>query len=163
MKSPGLSQDARAENEILSIHYTWIRIFLNTAIQFYKLNIKELGLMNKGPKLFWVEDADIVVVAFGLLSRIAKKAVIEARQKGYKVGLIRPVTLWPFPEEIISKAAATAGTFLSVEINHGQMIEDIKLAVNGKASVEFYGRIGVIPSPEEITRQIIQLAEREGF
>jgi 2-oxoglutarate ferredoxin oxidoreductase subunit alpha len=124
---------------------------------------KEIRANEQRAQTFWIEDADIVVVAFGLLSRIVKKAVMETRRKGFKVGLIRPVTLWPFPEEVISKTAETAKTFLSVEINRGQMIEDIKLAVNGKAPVEFYGRIGAIPSPEEITKQIIQLAEREGF
>ena len=110
-----------------------------------------------------VEDADIVLVAFGLLSRIAKKATMEARRQGIKVGLIRPITLWPFPSEHIKKAAEQARVFLSLEISMGQMIEDIKLAVNGKAPVELYGRIGIIPSPEEITRQIMLLAEREGL
>ena len=88
---------------------------------------------------------------------------MEVRKKGIKVGLIRPVTLWPFPDEHIKKAAETARMFLSVEISMGQMVEDVRLAVNGKVPVEFYGRIGVVPSPEEIARQLIMLAEREGF
>ena len=83
--------------------------------------------------------------------------------KGHKVGLIRPITLWPFPVDQVRKAADTAKMFLSVEISMGQMVEDVRLAVNGKVPVEFYGRIGMIPSPEEIAQQIIQLAEREGL
>lgn len=117
----------------------------------------------KKAELFMVEDADLVIVAFGLMARICKKAVLEARDKGYKVGLIRPITLWPFPDEDIRKVSETAKLFLSVEINMGQMIDDIKLAVNGKAPVEFYGRIGITPNPEEITKQILTIAEREGF
>ena len=112
---------------------------------------------------FLTEDADLVVVAFGLMSRIVKKAIMEVRKKGHKVGLIRPITLWPFPEEEIGNAAQSAKMFLAVEISMGQMIDDVRLAVNGKVPVEFYGRIGMIPSPEEIAGQIIMLAEREGF
>ncbi|MEN6461298.1 MAG: 3-methyl-2-oxobutanoate dehydrogenase subunit VorB [Syntrophomonas sp.] len=137
--------------------------FLEYRNSVLQAKYKEIRANEQRAETFWIDDADLVVVAFGLLSRIVKKAVMEARHKGFKVGLIRPITLWPFPVEIVSQAAETAKTFLSVEISCGQMIEDIKLAVNGKAPVEFYGRIGVIPSPEEITKQIIQLAEREGF
>lgn len=137
--------------------------FLEYRNSVLQAKYKEIRANEQRAETFWIEDADIVVVAFGLLSRIVKKAVMEARQRGFKVGLIRPVTLWPFPADIVSRAAETAKTFLSVEISCGQMIEDIKLSVNGKAPVEFYGRIGVIPSPEEITKQIIQLAEKEGL
>lgn len=112
---------------------------------------------------YWTEDADLVVVAFGLMSRIVRKAVMTAREQGYKVGLIRPVTLWPFPVDAVREAAAQAKLFLSVEISMGQMVEDVRLAVEGRVPVEFYGRIGMIPSPEEIARQIIQLAQREGL
>lgn len=111
---------------------------------------------------FMVEDADLVVVAFGLMSRIVKKAIIDVRREGYRVGLIRPITLWPFPAEVISQAADFAKRFLSVEINMGQMIDDVRLAVNGRAPVEFYGRIGIIPSPEEIAQQIVAVAQKEG-
>ncbi|HZJ84262.1 MAG TPA: 3-methyl-2-oxobutanoate dehydrogenase subunit VorB [Syntrophomonadaceae bacterium] len=117
----------------------------------------------KRAELFMVDDADLVLVAFGLMSRICKKAVMDVREKGKKVGLIRPITLWPFPDEDIRKVSDTAKLFLSVEINMGQMIEDIKLAVNGQVPVEFYGRIGLTPNPEEITQEILKIAEREGF
>ncbi len=112
---------------------------------------------------FMVEDAELVVVAFGLMSRIVKKAIIEVRKQGYKVGLIRPITLWPFPVEPISQAAEKARLFLSVEISMGQMVEDVRLAVNGRAPVEFYGRIGIVPTPEEIAKQIMAIAQKEGL
>jgi len=123
----------------------------------------EISRNEKRAETYLTEDADLVVVAFGLMGRIVKKAVMEARKKGVKVGLIRPITLWPFPDEEISKAAQTTQRFLSVEISMGQMVEDIRLAVEGKVPVEFYGRIGITPNPEEITRQILLIAEREGF
>lgn len=123
----------------------------------------EISRNEKRAESYLTEDADLVVVAFGLLARIVKKAVMEARKQGIKVGLIRPITLWPFPDEEISKAAQTAKRFLSVEISMGQMIEDIRLAVDGQVPVEFYGRIGMIPNPEEILKEIMLIAKREGF
>lgn len=123
----------------------------------------EISCREKKAESYLTEDADLVVVAFGLMARIVKRAVMEARKNGVKVGMIRPITLWPFPDDAIIKAAQTAKRFLSVEINMGQMIEDIRLAVGGRIPVDFYGRIGVIPNPEEILREILMLAEREGL
>jgi len=124
---------------------------------------QEIGQNEKRAETFMVEDADIVVVAFGLLARVIKRSVMEARKKGVKAGLIRPITLWPFPDVHIKEAANTCKVMLAVEINMGQMIQDIKLAVEGKVPVEFYGRIGILPNPEEITREILKVAEREGL
>lgn len=124
---------------------------------------KEIKAREQKAETFLVEDADLVVVAFGIIARIAKRAVMEARKQGKKVGLIRPITLWPFPEQIIARVADTARRFLSIEINMGQMVEDICLAVKGKVPVDFYGRIGVVPNPEELTREILTVAEREGY
>lgn len=123
----------------------------------------EISLQERRAETFMTEDAELVVAAFGLLARIVKKAVMEARKKGIKVGLIRPITLWPFPDEDFRTAAKTAKMFLSTEISMGQMIDDIRLAVDGQVPVEFYGRIGIMPNPEEILGQIILIAEREGF
>ncbi len=117
----------------------------------------------KRAETFLTEDAELVVVAFGIMSRIVKKAVIEARKKGVKAGLVRPVTLWPFPDEHIRKAAEGAKIVLSVEISMGQMIQDIQLALAGRVPVDFYGRIGFTPNPEEILQEIMRLAEREGL
>jgi len=117
----------------------------------------------KKAETFLIDDAELVIVAFGIMARVAKKAIIEARKIGIRAGLIRPVTLWPFPDDQIKKALANAKIFLSVEISMGQMVEDIKLAVNGKVPVEFYGRIGITPNPEEIFEQLTVIAKREGF
>lgn len=112
---------------------------------------------------FLTDDADIIVVAFGIMARIAKKSVMEARKRGVKAGLFRPISLWPFPDKRMKEVAMTARMFLSVEISMGQMIQDIRLAVEGKAPVELYGRIGITPNPEEITKQLLLIAEREGY
>ena len=102
-----------------------------------------------------VKDSDIVLIAYGSMGRVVKATMEAARAKGLKVGMIRPITLWPFPEQIISDAARTTKKFLVVEMNSGQMVEDVRLAVNGKAEVEFYGRMGGgIPSEEEVLSRI---------
>jgi 2-oxoglutarate ferredoxin oxidoreductase subunit alpha len=100
---------------------------------------------------YFMEDAEIVFVAFGLSARICQKAVDIVREKGIKAGLIRPITLFPFPKQIISETANRAAGFMVVEMNAGQMVEDVQLAVNGKCPVYFKGRMGgMIPTPEEI-------------
>lgn len=103
----------------------------------------------------YTEDADLVVTAFGATSRIVKSAVKAAREKGLKVGVIRPQTLWPFPVDAYKEAAKTAKAFLSVEMNMGQMVDDVRLAINGSKPVYFYGQTGgVIPTPAEVLENI---------
>jgi 2-oxoglutarate ferredoxin oxidoreductase subunit alpha len=103
----------------------------------------------------YTDDADIIIVAYGTTARIASSAIEMARKDGYKVGMIRPITLFPFPTEIINKTADKVDSFLAVEMSTGQMVEDVRLAVNGKKPVHFYGRTGgVVPSPEEIVAEI---------
>ena len=110
---------------------------------------------------FLVDDADVVVVAFGASARVARSAVVEARAKGVKAGLVRPVTLWPFPKDALEAAVPTARAFLSVEMNMGQMVDDVRLAVAGRRPVEFFGRTGgVIPTPVEVLARIEDLDER---
>ena len=105
-----------------------------------------------------VEEAEIVVVAYGIAARIVSGAVTLAREEGIKVGWIRPITLWPFPTEQISKAADEFRLFLTVEMSTGQMVEDVKLAVAGKSPVVFYGRPGGgVPTVDEILDKIRQL------
>ncbi len=97
------------------------------------------------------DDAEYIFTGFGLGARICMKAMELGRKKGYKIGLIRPITLFPFPEKIYNELAGKVKGILDVEMNAGQMVEDVRLAVNGKTKVDFYGRMGgVIPSPEEI-------------
>ncbi len=98
-----------------------------------------------------VEDAEYIIVAFGTSARVSFKAMDLLREEGYKVGLVRPITLWPFPKKEISQLAEKVKGILTVEMNAGQMVEDVRLAVNGRIPVEFYGRMGgMIPSPEEV-------------
>jgi len=98
-----------------------------------------------------VEDAEIVVVAYGIVARIARAAVDQARAEGIPIGLIRPITLWPFPSQQVSRAAEEFRLFLTVEMSSGQMVEDVRLAVAGKAPVLFYGRMGGgLPAVDEV-------------
>ena len=98
-----------------------------------------------------LEDAEYIIVSFGSASRIAEKAIELAREEGLKVGLFRPITLWPFPTKALNAAAEGRKGVLVVEINAGQMIEDVRLAVNGRERVEHFGRLGgIVPEPEEI-------------
>lgn len=109
---------------------------------------------------YMTEDADYIIVAYGTIARVAKTAIAALRRDGIKVGLIRPITLWPFPNEVFQKAAETVKGFLAVEMSMGQMVEDVRLAVNGKKPVNFFGRTGgVIPSPDEIYDAILSMKE----
>ncbi len=104
---------------------------------------------------YMCEDADIIIAAYGTIARVAKSAITRARAKGIKVGLIRPITLWPFPKDVYAKYAGKIKSFLTVEMSMGQMIEDVRLSVEGKTPVDFYGRTGgMIPSPEEIVEKL---------
>ena len=104
---------------------------------------------------YMMEDAEICVVAFGITSRVAKNAIVAAREEGIKVGLIRPITLWPFPTKPLAAAADQVKSFISVELNMGQMIEDVKLATGCKKPVTLCNRVGgMIPSPEQVLESI---------
>lgn len=97
------------------------------------------------------DDAEYVFVAFGTMARVCQKAVELARAEGIKAGLIRPITLYPFPVEILRELSTRVKGFISIEMNAGQMVEDIRLAISGKVPVEFYGRMGgIVPSPDEV-------------
>ncbi len=105
------------------------------------------------------EDAEYIITGYGSTARIAKNAVDELRDKGLKVGLIRPITLWPFPAGAYEKYADKVKAFLTVEMSTGQMIEDVRLAVNGKAPVHFFGRTGgFVPYPDEIEAAMEKIA-----
>ena len=104
---------------------------------------------------YMMDDAEICVAAFGIASRVAKNAIVAARKEGIKVGLIRPITLWPFPTENFLKAADKVKGFISVELSMGQMIEDIRLATQCKKPVALCNRSGgMIPSPNEVLESI---------
>ena len=102
-------------------------------------------------ELFHTEDADILLVGFGIVSRVLRSAVERARRQGLKIGLFRPISLWPYPSQTLAKLAEKVEKVLVVELSNGQMVEDVRLAVNGRVPVEFYGRVGGnVPSVEEI-------------
>ena len=107
---------------------------------------------------YLVDDADIVLVAYGASARVSRSAVDMARKNGIKAGLIRPITLWPFPVDAIAKAAEHVPKFLTVEMSMGQMVDDVRLAVKCARPVEFYGRTGgMIPTPIEVYNKIVEM------
>jgi 2-oxoglutarate ferredoxin oxidoreductase subunit alpha len=104
------------------------------------------------------DDADYLFVAFGSSSRICQKSIQLARAKGLKVGLLRPITLWPFPTKVLNDLAGRVKGMLSIEMNAGQMVEDIRLSVEGKCKVAHFGRQGgIIPSPDEVLNALEEL------
>ena len=110
-------------------------------------------------KGYYLDDADFVVIGFGTAGRISLSAVRTAREKGIKVGLLRPITLAPFPDKILDELAEKVKGFLVVEMNAGQMLEDVRLVVRGRKPVEFFGRMGgVVPFPDEVLMEIDRLA-----
>ena len=126
-----------------------------------KHNIKlkaKFDQMEKNEKKFEVyncENPDIIAVAYGTTARIIKTVIEKCRDEGINVGLIRPISLWPFPYEVIEEYADRTKAFISVEMSMGQMVEDVKLGANGKKPVHFYGRTGgMVPIPDDIVAEI---------
>lgn len=112
---------------------------------------------------YMMEDAEICIAAFGIAARVSKNAINEARREGIKVGMIRPITLWPFPAEPFKKAAETAKQFISVELSMGQMIEDVRLATGCRVPVTLCNRAGgMIPSPDTVLDAIKKAAKNGG-
>ena len=110
------------------------------------------------------EDAELIVIAFGIAARIAKGAIKNARTNGLKVGMLRPITLWPFPVDKVQELAKWTKHFLVFEMNMGQMLEDVQLALEGKGDVSFYGRPGgVIPTPSEVARVASRIYHQKGL
>ena len=111
---------------------------------------------------FMMDDAEYCIVAFGIASRVSKNAIVEARKRGIKVGMIRPITLYPFPKDVLKKASEKVKAFLSVELNMGQMVDDVKLAIDCSKPVYFYGRTGgVIMTPDEIVSSLEKIQKGE--
>ena len=109
---------------------------------------------------YMTEDADYVITAFGTVARIAKSAINELREQGIKVGLFRPITVWPFPYKELAEASKNAKALLDVEANEGQMLQDVKLAINGAKPVEYFGHCGsLMPTTDEIVAKILEMKE----
>jgi 2-oxoglutarate ferredoxin oxidoreductase subunit alpha len=136
---------------------------LEAANQRLQHKIATIAARETRAREYWVDDADLLVVGFGSAGRIAQSAVKAARQQGIRAGLLRPLTLFPFPGERIAQLAGQARAFLVVEMNAGQMVDDVRLAVAGRAPVHFYGRMGgMMPLPDEILEAIVDLDREVG-
>ena len=113
-------------------------------------------------KEYFLDDAEFVIIGFGTAGRVALSAVRAAREQGIKVGLLRPITVSPFPVAAIEQLIPTTSAFLVVEMNSGQMLDDVRLAVKGRIPVEFYGRLGgVVPFPDEILNEIHRIVKNK--
>lgn len=154
----GWEDKSRPRNIITSLHIEAddMEAFSNKLAKKYEQIAKEETRVEE----YMTEDADYIIAAFGTTARVAKTTAQLARKQGLKVGVIRPITVWPFPGETFAKAADHVKGILTVEMNMGQMVEDVRLAVNGKVPVEFYGRTGGnVPEPKAITEHIIKMQE----
>ncbi len=110
-------------------------------------------------EMFMTEDADICVVSFGIAARVARNAVLKARENGVRAGLIRPITLWPFPKKAIADTAAHCKAFVTVEMNMGQMVDDVRLAMDCARPVSMCNRgAGMVPTVNEIYAHIMEKA-----
>ncbi len=149
----------RDDNDITSIYIQpEVLEGLNNKLQAKYRQIEQSEVL---VETYNCEDADIIVTAYGTVARIIKNVIKMADKEGIKVGLIRPITLYPFPTAAYEKYAETPKAFLSVELSAGQMVEDVRLAINGKCPVHFYGRTGgVIPSQIEILNEIKRILNK---
>jgi len=139
-------------------------IVVSFDIDPYVLEKMNLELVEKYKKIeakekrweeYKLDDAEVIITAFGTVARIAKSVVEQARKEGIKVGLFRPITLWPFPYERLEEISKGKKLIFDVEMNMGQMLEDVKFAVKDHAPVEYYGRLGgVVPTPDEILQAL---------
>jgi 2-oxoglutarate ferredoxin oxidoreductase subunit alpha len=147
--------DDRPSNVITSLHIKPDKMEeINIHLQ---KKYKEIEKNEVRVEMIDCEDADYIITGYGLVARICQKAAQLARDKGIKVGVIRPITLFPFPYKTYFDIADKVKGILDVEMNAGQMVEDVRLGVNGKIPIEFYGRMGgVVPTPEEILEALEQ-------
>lgn len=151
----------RAHNVVNSLYLTAEDLERLNRERFARYDI--IKRTEQRAECYLTEDADVVLVAFGASARIARSAVNAAREQGIRAGLVRPITLWPYPAAALESTIGTARGYLVVEMNMGQMVEDVRLVVEGRAPVEFYGRAGgVIPTPGEVLERIVALSEKVG-
>ncbi len=152
--------NARPKNIVNSLHLKPEELERTNVERFERY--ERIRANEQRAETYLTDDAEVVVVAFGACARIARSAVNKAREKGIKAGLVRPITLWPFPVDAVGAVACNAKAILTVEMNMGQMVDDVRLAVNGRIPVEFFGRAGgIIPTPAETLQRIEALAAGE--
>ncbi|WP_255202706.1 3-methyl-2-oxobutanoate dehydrogenase subunit VorB [Acutalibacter muris] len=149
-------QEKREHNVINSLYLTPDKLE-ELVVERYK-RYEQVKAQEQRAEEYLCDDAEVIIVAYGASSRVARSAVNKAREKGEKVGLLRPVTLWPFPVDALRKAADHAKAFLTVEMSMGQMVDDVKLAIDCKVPVHFFGRTGgILPTPAEVLAQAEKL------
>lgn len=154
-------QNARAHNVANSLYLTPEDLDRLNHERYERYDI--IKRTEQDAEVLDIDDAEIIVVAFGASSRVSRSAVYRAREEGHKIGMVRPKTLWPFPDDILSKTLSTAKAYLSVEMNMGQMIDDVRLSISCQRPVEFFGHAGgVIPTPDEVYAKLMDMAERYG-
>jgi len=157
----GTDQTGRKQNVINSLHLDPYELAASNNERFERYAV--ISKKEQRVDEYLVDDADYVIVAFGACARVARTAVDKAREAGIKAGLIRPITLVPFPVDAIEAAIPHTKAFLSVEMNMGQMVEDVRLIVAGRRPVEFFGHAGgVIPTPSEVLDQLKALQDSKG-
>ena len=154
-------QNARSHNVVNSLYLDPAELE-RTNFERYK-RYETIKKNEQRAEKYRLDDADIVIVAFGACARVSRTAVDKAREAGIKAGLIRPITLVPFPVDTIEAAIAHTTAFLVVEMNMGQMVEDVRLVVEGRTPVSFFGHVGgIIPTPNEVFDHIQKLSEQKG-
>lgn len=125
---------------------------------------KEITKNEVRAEFYRCDNAELVIVSYGSMARINKNVINSAREKGIKVGMIRPITLWPFPTNQIQSVIKNAKAFISIEMSEGQMVEDVRLSVNGERPVYFYGKSGgIIPTQEDILDEIYKICEKDNI
>jgi pyruvate/2-oxoacid:ferredoxin oxidoreductase alpha subunit len=146
------------ENLITSIHLT--PDLLEAQVRHLEDKYKECERNECRWETYRAEDAEVLLVGYGIVSRVLRSTVDLARQQGVKVGLFRPISLWPFPSQALVEAAKPASKVMVVELSTGQMVEDVRLALNGTKPVEFYSRVGGnVPSSEECKAELFARME----
>ena len=149
-------KNARKHNIVNSLHLQPSELERTVLERFARYEtIKETEQLAEN---YMTDDAEIIVIAYGASSRVVKSAVKEGRKQGIRVGCIRPITLWPFPDKAIKEAAKTTNQFLVVEMSMGQMIDDVKLSIDCAKPVHFFGHTGgIIPEPQDVLTKIKEL------
>lgn len=148
----------RREHHVINSLYLTPDKLEDLVVERYQ-RYRQVKAQEQRAEAYLCDDADIIVTAYGASSRVARTAVNQARERGIKAGLLRPVTLWPFPVDAMRKAAGHAKAFLTVEMSMGQMVDDVRLAIDCQVPVHFFGRTGgIIPTPAEVLGEIEKLA-----
>jgi pyruvate/2-oxoacid:ferredoxin oxidoreductase alpha subunit len=146
------------KNLVSSIHLTPDQ--MEAHVRHLEAKYKECERNECRWETYRADDAEVLLVGYGIVSRVLRSTVDMARQHGVKAGLFRPISLWPFPSEALVKAAGAATKLMVVELSTGQMVEDVRLAINGTRRVEFYGRVGGnVPSAEECQAALFACTE----